>query len=138
MDFTVRNKINLYNTHLKPNENGYIHLKVDANVDICSPMPWDGIKSKSNENIKAEQKTSILYPNPNEGIFSILTQDLFYDEIYFKIYSVNGMLVYEESFKDKEIKDNIFTFNLLNLVNGIYFVTIQSTNHMETIKFIKK
>lgn len=140
VDFTARSRIELYNTHLKPNENGFVHLKVDSNVDICAPMPWDGIKSSKGESKKKIlNKNSLLYPNPNDGVFNILLYNTASNnDVLFEVYDINGRIIYSKSFKFENMMDNVFNFDLSNLFSGVYFVQIRTNNNIETLKFIKK
>ena len=61
--------------------------------------------------INDNNKLSRIYPNPNNGNFTIQSKG----NSLFKLYSINGNLVYET------ILDDEFKNLELNLNNGIYF-----------------
>ncbi|MBI2723111.1 MAG: T9SS type A sorting domain-containing protein [Bacteroidetes bacterium] len=75
-----------------------------------------------------------LYPNPNNGIFTLSFKDVSYSAINITVKNVLGQTVYERpNFKldNTEIK-----INLADLSKGIYFITVEERNQAFTTKFI--
>jgi hypothetical protein len=71
-----------------------------------------------------------LYPNPNNGLFTIET-DTQQDELNLIIRDVTGKEVYATGLKIVNYNNSLY----LQLKNGIYFVEIQSsTSQTKTIK----
>ena len=79
--------------------------------------PFTGFKLVNNE---LNPDVSV-YPNPNNGIFTIKTNRLKLDRLL--IYDVNSRLVYEENLKGKENSEVHLPANILN---GLYLVRIES------------
>ena len=80
-----------------------------------------------------DEKQMRIYPNPNNGIFSIKLNKL-YDKIDISIRDLTGKTVYSGMFS------NILNINLsINKIpSGVYFVNIQSGTNQKIIKWIKR
>ncbi len=89
------------------------------------------------ENIAVESNDLSLYPNPNKGTFTV---DFFLkeaSEVSFKIFNLEGMVVYEESNKTFSKGSNSFQFtSKTNLNAGVYLLQINSAEFSKTIKFL--
>ena len=136
VDFKAKKSINLRNnTHLLPNLNGSISLKVDNNIDIsCSESSQrTGSKHNSDSLIKKHVVSSTLYPNPNNGNF-IINLIGFENNCDIVIVDINGRIVYNKLTK---IIDGKTQIDVDNIKSGIYFVSISNNFKTETIKFIK-
>lgn len=136
VDFTAKKSINLKNsTHLSPNLNGSISLKVDNNIDIsCSEISQrTSAGQNSVSSMKQNVKSSTLYPNPNNGNF-VLNLIGFENNCEIAIIDVNGRIVYSNLTK---IIDGKTQIDVSNIKSGIYFVSISNNLKTETIKFIK-
>lgn len=84
---------------------------------------------------RPEDESNIsLYPNPNNGIFTLKTNNVFSGVITMNVTDVMGRSLLKKNFEkpDSEIVD-LSTFN-----NGIYFVQITSGDFTEVKKVIKK
>ncbi|MDR6967670.1 subtilisin family serine protease [Flavobacterium arsenatis] len=134
-NFVARNSIEvLQNSDFKPNEYGFIDLKVNENIDItCSEMNNVSRSNTQQKKTAVRSNGSKLFPNPNTGSFNISLEDKTIKNISIVVYDVLGKPVYQA--------DNLtdtFEINLPNLASGMYFVRLFSINYSETLKFIKK
>ncbi|NHN27573.1 T9SS type A sorting domain-containing protein [Flavobacterium jejuense] len=82
-----------------------------------------------------EAKKILLYPNPNNGLFSInlpVSERKSILDLY--IFDIAGKVIYQNKYKDQEI-----TISLQNIEKGIYFVKLisEETNFIFEEKFIK-
>ncbi len=77
-------------------------------VDVCS-----GISSKD------EEENFTIFPNPNNGIFSILSEKALKGTIV-NIYNFNGEQIYSTPFQEQGIK----TLDISKYRKGIYLLTI--------------
>jgi hypothetical protein len=71
-----------------------------------------------------------LYPNPNSGYFTVDLNNGLNNTV--EVTDLTGRVIVSNSSKDDRININIST-----LVNGIYYVKIQSNNAVEVIKVVK-
>lgn len=133
-DFTARNSIDITESDFKPNEEGFVELKIDGDMDItCSianRMPASNDKKKE---MKIVSNQSKLFPNPNSGSFAISLGDKDLKSVSVIVYDVLGKPVYQAN----NLSDS-FDISLPNLASGIYFIKLSATNYNETLKFIKK
>jgi len=81
-------------------------------------------------NMRAQNKTD-LYPNPNNGIFTVHTSGL--EVSHFEIYNVLGEIVFKS-----EIKNSQTEIDLSFQPKGIYFIRIstETDNNLLTKKLI--
>lgn len=133
-NFVAKNSIEiLENSDLKPNEFGFIDLKVDENIDIsCSEI------TSSKQSNNKEKKTSVnsfiskLFPNPNTGNFTIIVENEDVKDISITIYNILGKPVFQAT-----NIPNWYEVKLPSLASGLYFVKLYGANYNETLKFIK-
>ena len=80
-----------------------------------------------------ELQNIVLYPNPSNGIFNLVTGT---NEITgIEVYDVTGKVVWSR--KDFEVSNSEIQVNLSSVAQGIYFVKI-SANNQSTVKRIIK
>jgi hypothetical protein len=136
-DLTARNEIRLLpGTRFTPNQNGKIHLKINASMDISCPArvysktaPASDVKSTNGSKIT-------LYPNPNEGSFDLYNinfEEFGSDNLTVIVFDLNGRTLYE----GKISKNENAHFDIPNLKTGIYILKLESAHKSEEIKFIK-
>lgn len=79
----------------------------------------------------------VVYPNPNTGMFVLDTKDLT-DNI--KAIEINNQVgqVVKSIEKPKQMGSNQYEININDLVDGIYFVTLNYQNQQFTTKVIKQ
>lgn len=86
-----------------------------------------------NENL-LEDNISI-FPNPTDGLVNLHFENKnTSDKISIKVYDMIGKLIFEKI--DVELISNSFSINLENLINGIYFISIQQNNKTTSKKLI--
>lgn len=132
-NFTAKNEILvLPDTDLKPNNLGYVDLKIDDNIVVdCNYEPRVFNRDFENKNIIQKSNLVKLSPNPNYGHFEVITD--FEGIINLEIYDLYGKEVY----KQQQIGTSIFTINCSHLTSGVYIVKITNNQLTEIIKFIK-
>lgn len=75
-----------------------------------------------------------LYPNPNNGMFRINTNDIFMGSVRVRVMDVTGRLVYDKVFSNAS---NI-SVDIRNMSSSIYFLALNDEHHSVVKKFIKK
>lgn len=139
--FTSKNQINLLpGTNLKPNSNGYVNLKINSNIDVsCQPNQSIGQNKSRLEEKKLEiaNNTISVFPNPNNGLFTILFSEIKYDKIELKVYDINGRIILNELIYKEDLSSNTWKINIQNYAKGIYFVNIDSIDNQKVFKIIK-
>lgn len=78
------------------------------------------------------KKNPLVYPNPASNDFSIRTETLF-TNASLKILDCAGTIIYYET----DLSGNIFSIDLSNQPNGIYFIEICDEGQFNTAKIIK-
>lgn len=135
LNFTARNDIDILSGDYNPIENGFVDLKINPTNTICnSPISPVNITSKTSRNFakNINYQLTKLYPNPNNGSFSInLGLDVISD-VNINIFDTQGKLVY------KSVSNNsIIDIDLSELSKGLYIVKAFNDEIDETFKFIK-
>ena len=81
------------NTHLKPNTEGYVNLKVVDNIELCginNRTFTNNKNSKANDIDKLNDFNQIfIYPNPNDGVFNLNVGEYFNEKINVIISDIN-------------------------------------------------
>ncbi|WP_310558198.1 S8 family serine peptidase [Flavobacterium sp.] len=134
--FTARNVIEIAaNSDFVPNSLGSIDLKLKSDLSLnCSPVVFQKrAQTPKTKNQDGNVSKTVLYPNPNKGIFTIDFGFENKNEIEVGIYDTLGRNVYKSSIKTATTK-----VNLPNLPAGLYLIQLQGDNYSETIKFIKE
>jgi hypothetical protein len=82
-----------------------------------------------------EQQEAILYPNPNDGHFSIKFPDQIQEEKVIEVFNVSGQKVFSTScFRDEtEIQ-----FDLSSVSRGLYILRITDSKSTRFKKFIRQ
>lgn len=89
------------------------------------------ISSKTNEATKSQQ--ALIFPNPNDGNFSLRYNNKLITNIL--ISDVKGMVKARYQIQGYNYQKDLIIKNL-NFPTGLYFVTIQNANNSETIKMV--
>jgi hypothetical protein len=108
--------------------------KKDVAVTSGSDCAWlDKIIFPATQVITVTQEVTAngiaLYPNPNKGQFSINLPE---ENCEVVIFNAMGQQMYQTE------AQGTTTLNLERLNNGIYFVTIRTTEAVSTLKFVKE
>lgn len=133
-NFVAKSSIDIItNSDFKPNSNGFIDLKTDSNINICTSQSVfkQSEINKHKTGIK-ENKNILLYPNPNKGNFHL---DLIQKSDYkISIYNSIGILVHETILNNASLAE----LKIENISSGVYFVKISNKDSITNIiKFIK-
>lgn len=113
--------------------------------NYCTKAPLIGVEDTTDNPdtttnaaliINNQSNTVYIYPNPNEGHFSV-SGTLNAESVNFEIYNTVGTLVHKTA--AKAAKKNInTTLDVKHLPNGMYILKVLSENHTQTIRFIKR
>jgi len=82
----------------------------------------------SNINTNTNNQNAIIYPNPNNGNFTLEAKEFF----TYNIIDIHGRVL----IKDKKIK-NKTEVKLENLKSGVYFIELKGNSKKETIQFLR-
>jgi|GEM_PF-1705417 len=120
------------NTHIKSGATFLAKIEECANQIIAVHKQKDagliGMKDLNQKDI-----ITLLYPNPNKGIFSIALGRKFSGTTFFRVFDISGKLVYKGS-----SNEHSFDVHIPNLSSGMYIIKLSSDSYSETIKFIKQ
>jgi hypothetical protein len=131
--FTAKNNIEITNADFRPNSTGNMDLKVRGNLTVCGLTSKGGGGVIKDESVIKNVKDAVLFPNPNNGSFSIFLREKEVKDLSVNVFDVFGKLVYET-----KVNQNEFELNIPNLPTGIYLVKLNSNSINETLKFIKE
>ena len=135
LNFTARNDIDILSGDYNPTGTGYVDLKINPTNNICnSPITPANVTSKRSNHLKKSSVNELnkLYPNPNNGSFSISLQLDIKSDININIFDTQGKLVYK-SISNKPNLD----IDLPELSKGLYIVKVFNDEIDETFKFVK-
>lgn len=76
-----------------------------------------------------------LYPNPNNGIFTVDVELSGQTDMLLGVYDVSGKLIFMKKYTKKE--DLSENFNIQNLSAGVYFIVIQTNHERKTFKMVR-
>jgi hypothetical protein len=99
-----------------------------STIDVTVYVDCDSVVGISKFNIK--NSTFQLYPNPNNGEFTITTKEL--GKAKLEIYNVAGQLIFSKSLHQQEEK-----VNLKNQPKGLYLIKVSSGNDIITEQMVK-
>lgn len=132
VNFTARNNVDILSGDYAPTGAGYLDLKINPTNLICN-TPVTFVASRNNSsNSSINKGLNVLYPNPNNGNFSINLKVDLKSEINIEIFNVLGKLVFSSKSKNPN-----FDISLPELSNGIYILKIFNNEIDETFKFVK-
>lgn len=119
---------------LKPNTEIKAGSKFLAKIQPCT----DGFQRSFVDNNKVDfqkdaERTLKLYPNPNNGDFTVELKNTNSDKISIEVFDLFGKSVFKGNTTEES-----FRLNLPNLSSGLYLVKVSSNTYNETLKFIKE
>ena len=86
------------------------------------------------ENTKGINLECIVYPNPTRGLVKLVVESFDYDNMQFRLYDINGVLL-----QDKKVESRETEISIENLSSSIYFLKIINNNlEVKVFKIIKK
>jgi subtilisin family serine protease len=112
--------------------NNWGHGKINAYGAIRSLFDETGIYSYTGEKLACE-----LYPNPNDGTFTIRYESDQTKDLIINVYNMTGALVKSENWKTNS-GTNLHAVNLSDMPGGVYLVKVSSPNGFVSIKTIKR
>jgi Subtilase family/Secretion system C-terminal sorting domain len=131
-DFTAKNSINVVTSDFKPNSNGFVDLKIDSDITVCTVSQRLSEKNQNESKSEMVSKVIKLYPNPNKGTFTIsLNKSI--SEIEITVFDTFGKLIYQTNKSGKDLE-----LSIPNLPSGLYIVKLNSNEITETLKFLKQ
>jgi hypothetical protein len=137
-DFTARKIIDVVSGDFNPDENGFVDLKIDADLDMCIPFSVATECDSSDEGRRGlfeEEKIHVpprLYPNPNNGTFEITLGGAVTGDVNVEVVDIYGKTIYRSA-----TEELTFAVDIPNLSTGVYFVRLTGGVN-ESIKFIKE
>lgn len=78
----------------------------------------------------------LLFPNPVSNQLQLRYQTVNAGILDVEILDLQGKIVQQQKLMSQDGM-NLYTFNVSQLINGIYLCLIRNGNHCETLKFIK-
>lgn len=88
------------------------------------------------ENVEALEKSVTLYPNPNNGNFSLKFEGEERGEVELEIRSINGQLVQKRTV-DLSNSTNQLEFDISDQAKGVYLIKVSDQKTVEVLKFTK-
>jgi len=133
-DFTAHNNIDVINSDFSPNSQGFVDLKIDETISVECAVVNRGVNRKeTKKSNKIIISKSIIYPNPNNGNFTLSLSNENKESISIDVFDVFGKSIYQS-----KTNEETMNLNLPNLNSGVYFVKLTSLSRNETLKFIKQ
>lgn len=134
-DFVAKNYIEILDeTDLRPNEEGYIHLSVDEEIEVCDvgAISRNAISTEQQGTKASQSLQAMLFPNPNDGKFTIRMPDVIksYEVI---IYDMIGNEIHRQHAASSQI-----WLDMSRLATGMYIVSVRSGGYSEQLKFIRR
>jgi hypothetical protein len=108
--------------------NQYGGLGNGTNIKSNIPLEISVACSVLSINEIAEQISATVYPNPNNGYFTLILSD---DKGRVEIYNLLGEKIYQSDLTNQK-----FDIDLSNKTKGIYFAKIYSGQKMKTEKIV--
>jgi hypothetical protein len=131
--FIARNNIEILSGDYQP-DTGYVELNISSNTtfDCTNSISKIGVNNKQDVKI-SNSIIAKLYPNPNNGIFTISVLENEVKNLNIELFDVFGKSVYKTN--SNSINTEI---NISNLPTGTYLVKLTSDKLNEVLKLIKK
>jgi hypothetical protein len=120
---------------------GYMHGYITTNDQYCTnptyPMVSSPEQKEATPSVEIPETVSAslrVYPNPAREMFTVeitgSTDDLI---TAIDVYSLNGLKI--SSFSD--VNSRGFTLTSVGMTPGLYFIRVQTTNGVKTLKLIR-
>ena len=130
--FIARDNIEILSGDYQPNI-GYVELYISNNTFNCTNSTSKIIANTKQKVNISNSKEIKLYPNPNNGIFTISVSENEIKNLNIELFDIFGKSVYKtiSNFVNTEI-------NISNIPTGIYIVKLTSEKLNEILKLIKE
>ncbi len=126
--------------NLPSNGDWTLSISDNADMDAGTLNSWTlevcvkAVTPLSNESFELENLS--IYPNPNNGNFTIIFDNAINDSVNVNVYDLSGRSVYNKDFEtSSNFNENI---NLTNIKSGMYLVRILDGDRMVTKKIVIK
>jgi len=97
-------------------------------------QPWEISIVTAIENTEDITLDWVVYPNPTEGNFKLFIGSFENNNMSFKLYDINGIVIQDFKIEDKET-----IISMENLRSGIYFMKVIRDNlQVKVFKIVKK
>lgn len=109
---------------------GFIEQQVFTIDEICAKMNFIE---------QCIQNTTLVYPNPSEGIFTIIPNSETFDtgaELQIQVFDIAGKRI--SHVKLAETLSDSYRVNLREVPDGIYLLLIAQRGHQEIVKIVKQ
>ncbi len=81
----------------------------------------------------AQDRNMLIYPNPADGMFTVMLRTGVYGNVHLKIYSPVGKEIFVQKY-DREKGSGKININIQNMTPGLYFVVVEQNSK----KFVRK
>jgi len=86
---------------------------------------------KNSEEINIE---CLVYPNPTSGLAKLVFQSPDFENLRFRLYDVNGVLL-----QDQKVESIETELSMENLLSSVYFLKVSKNNHeIKVFKIVKR
>jgi len=86
------------------------------------------------ENTSAIIIECTVYPNPTRGLIKLIVETLEHENIKFRLYDINGVLL-----QDKKVESRETEISMENLSSSIYFLKVINNNkEVKVFKIVKR
>ncbi|WP_076668935.1 T9SS type A sorting domain-containing protein [Pontibacter indicus] len=105
-----------------------------SHAQVREPAPGQGDTKKS---LEQQEKEVAIYPNPNNGVFTISFAQLNAHQVELRILNVIGNEVYQEVISRPDIQSTK-TVDLTRLAKGLYYVKIEADGYSSVRRVVVK
>ncbi|PVY44118.1 T9SS type A sorting domain-containing protein [Pontibacter virosus] len=99
--------------------------------------PAQGQTDTKNKSLEQQEKEVAIYPNPNNGVFTISFAQLNTQQVELRILNVIGNEVYQEVISRPDIHTTK-TVDLTRLAKGLYYVKIEADGYSSVRRVVVK
>ncbi len=119
-------------------ENSECQAEISKPIVVTSTPKWndgistDSLKTKPDSPKFIEILNTSLFPNPNNGQFTLKVELSHKTNIQIAVFDLTGRMIYLKDYNNKELINERFNFNSLG--QGYYFLSIKTINETKTFK----
>ena len=96
-------------------------------INLCVATPLDAESFNTIEDLA-------IYPNPNNGNFTVQFNSASNNEIKIGVHDVRGRQIFDKTYQNNGLFNQLL--NLNNVQSGVYFVTVQDGSKKTTKKIV--
>jgi PKD repeat protein len=119
-------------------ENSECQAEISKQIIVTAVPKWnndipvDSSKNKPNSPKFTEILSSSLFPNPNNGQFTLKVELSHKTNVQIAVFDLTGRIIFLKDYSNKELINEGFNFNSLG--QGYYFLSIKTINETKTFK----